>query len=114
MSNTTEPSLNAFLLALCASTLLLGACTKPMAVPPPASTLATNVDTGAAPIGSNVTPVPAAASVMSPASDIQADPAAGGFNTSMTRTQESAATPLPAQASDHSTPLSAAKRANAP
>lgn len=62
-------------------------------------------------------PVPVLAPAQSPTVPTtagKADPAAGRSNSTMTRTQESGAMPLPGQNNDHSAPLTPANPASKP
>jgi hypothetical protein len=111
--------LKLFMTSVCMAALSLGACTDSPSVPaslpasiPPVSTTATPVvDNAAVATSSTDQSVPAAETVLTPAKDIKLDPAAGRVNTTMTKTQESTAMPLPGQANDHSAPLPASKPA---
>ncbi len=58
--------------------------------------------------------VPAAETVLTPATAAKADPSAGRSSGAMSRAQESSAMPMPGQNNDHSAPLPAAKRASSP
>lgn len=94
--------------------LLLGACDKLQPVPPAPTVNAAPIRSGAAAGNVADTSVPAAEAVLTPGTAAKPDPVAGRTNSSMTRTQESSAMPLPGQNNDHSAPVAPPKRSSAP
>lgn len=111
---------------LCMAAATLVACGKPAPgtptpsptpypTPPSMSTVAAD-KTASAPTGGAAkdASLPAAETVLTPATATKVDPAAGRSNKAMTNAQESSAMPLPGQNNDHSAPLPPAKRASSP
>ena len=107
---------------LCMAAATLVACGKPAPgtptpspMPPSMSTVAAD-KTASAPTGGAAkdASLPAAETVLTPATATKVDPAAGRSNKAMTNAQESSAMPLPGQNNDHSAPLPPAKRASSP
>lgn len=99
---------------MCLVSLVLSGCGKAPSDPPvpmmkPAQ-IASAPTTGSATDLS----VPSAEAVLTPATQTKPDPAAGRFNSTMSRTQESTAMPLPGQNNDHSAPQAPASRASSP
>ena len=105
------------LTALGFAVLALCACKQsPAPLPSPAtSALPSSLPAGAevpARSGTDAS-VPAATSVMTPATQASGpDAASGRSNKAMTKTEESTAMPLPGQANDHSAPTPPARRAS--
>jgi hypothetical protein len=107
----THPS--TLLLAVCFAALLLNACDKELARTAP-QVEAIKVEPDAAKPATSTT-VPAADSVVAPATQTpKADAATGRSNSTMTGAQESSAMPMAGQNNDHSAPLRSEKGASAP
>lgn len=102
------------LVASAATLLLASGCSKTGTVAAPAMSEVAPVQSQAPAASSADASLPAAASVITPATASKADPAAGRTNSVMSRDQETSAMPLPGQNNDHSAPLTPAKRASAP
>ena len=98
----------------CFTALALIGCDKAPPAPPLPQTTPTPLQTAPTTGAGTDASVPAAGSVLTPAPQAKADPAAGRTNSTLSRSQESTAMPLPGQNNDHSAPLPPAKRASGP
>lgn len=102
------------LTALGAAALLLTACDRDRIDPPMPYTAPATVESGVALVTGRDASVPAAASVLTPATAAPQPASAGRTNDELTRAQESTAMPMAGQNNDHSAPLAAGRGASAP
>ena len=114
VSHASPSSSAAQVAALVMTALVLSACNKKPSQPPVPVLAPAQSPTVPTTAGAADTSVPEAGAVLAPATAVKADPAAGRSNSTMTRTQESRAMPLPGQNNDHSAPLTPANPASTP
>jgi hypothetical protein len=100
------------IVTLSIAALLPAACSREAPVTPVPPIVQVPAEPASAPASAPDTSVPAADSVIRPASEARPDSPAGRPNTSMTRAQESSQMPIPGQNNDHSAPVVPAKPAS--